>query len=224
MKKEHYMLIGFILLGILLIAAIYFIIKNVKKKRSNEYREKKNKEKKLADIDDFLEIKSINEYDITLKDETKIIGLKILPKDLFVEKDEVATKIINQLSSAWASFNFPIWHAFVFTPNTFSELDNYLLELINSPNVDPKRVHIANEDRKKLKIFSQNQYQLEFFIFIKGKDEKKLLENYDLLISELERPMQVEKLTRYDFYNYVCSYFDVDENVLSEGLLFDEQA
>lgn len=224
MKKEHYLLIGLGLFTILIIIGVYFGIKKIKTKRSNEYREKKNKEKKLADIDDFLEIESINEYDITLKDETKIIGLKILPKDLFVEKDEVATKIINQLSSAWASFNFPIWHAFVFTPNTFSELDNYLLELINSPNVDPKRVHIANEDRKKLKIFSQNQYQLEFFIFIKGKDEKKLLEQYDLLISELERPMQVEKLTRYDFYNYVCSYFDVDENVLSEGLLFDEQA
>lgn len=214
-KQLFYLSVFGVIVFLLIIG--FVIYRFLKKKKDPDKIRKKEEQKRLHTIDEFLEIESINEYDITLKDNTRIVGIKVLPHDLFVEKNDVAIKMINQLSSAWSSFDFPIWHSFVFTPNTFAELDNHLAEILEDETINDIRKDIAREDRKKLKYFSQNQYQLEFFLFIKEKDQKRLLEQLELLISELERPMRIEKLTRYDFLNYITDYFEVDENLLSKA-------
>ncbi len=185
----------------------------------------KNKEKKLKKLKvkeakikikstiDFIDVDSVNEYHLTLKKgktEEIVIGIKITPYSLFLDSHEDQLKRISLLRDAFNKLNFDLWHAYVFNP---VNLDKNLLHLYKQAEIedDIKIKQMLYDDIEKINLFIQSYRELEFFIMIKGKDDKKLEDNYLQLQSAFKHAgFDYKVLNRLDFDNYLSYSLEND--------------
>lgn len=175
----------------------------------------KNYKKAFNSIDAFLDIKEIYDDCILLKDGSIIKGLKISPIDIWTCQNAYAEKVISTLRYAFNQFNFKIYQALVYSPSTFTELgDSLLKELENASKV---RQGIILDDYEKLEEFSLNNKKIEFFCFIKHKDERIVQNRYKMLFSELSRVFYVSDCNHLDYNKYLTWLFDLSDNFLSRA-------
>lgn len=175
----------------------------------------KNYNKAFKSIDSLLDLKEIYDDCILLKDNTIVKGIKISPIDIWTCQNAYAEKIISILRYAFNQFNFPIYQALVYSPSTFEELaDSLVSELESASEVQQQ---IILDDIEKLEEFSLNNKKIEFFCFIKHKDERVLQRRYNMLISELSRGFYVTDCAYLDYDRYITWLFDLDDNFLSKA-------
>lgn len=175
----------------------------------------KNYKKAFKSIDDLIDIKGIYDDCILLKDKTIVKGIKVSPIDIWTCQNAYAEKIINTLRYAFNQFNFPVYQALVFSPSTFAELsDSLIRELENATEVQQQ---IILDDIEKLEEFSLNNKKIEFFCFIKHKDERILKRRYNELISELSRGFYITDCAYLDYNKYLTWLFDLNDNFLSKA-------
>ena len=175
----------------------------------------KSYKKAFKSIDDLIDIKEIYYDCILLKDKTIVKGIKVSPIDIWTCQNAYAEKVISALRYAFNQFNFPVYQAMVYSPSTFEELaDSLVNELENASEVQQR---IIIDDIEKLEEFSLNNKKIEFFCFIKHKDERILQRRYNQLTTELSRSFYVTDCAYLDYNKYLTWLFDLNDNFLSKA-------
>lgn len=182
----------------------------------NNKRGYTNKFKKaFKSIDKFIDIKEIYDNGIILKDNTIVKGIKLIPFDIWTCQNAMAEKMIDTLRYAFNQFDFPVYQCLVYSPSSFEELANSLeKELEECTEIQQS---IILDDIEKLEEFSLNNKKVEFFLFVKNKNERILQKWYSTLISELSRGFSVKECCYLDYVTYTNWLFDLNDNFLSKA-------
>lgn len=179
-------------------------------------RNRKNSFKKaFKSIDKFIDIESIYDDCIILKNNNIIKGIKIKPIDIWTCTDALARSTILQLRYAFNQFDFEIYQSVVYSPSSFNELKNTLLR--NFDNFNEIQQSIVLDDVEKLEEFSINNKKVEFFAFVKGKNEREVIRKYSCLKEELSRVFLINDCSYLDYLTYCNWLFDLDDNFLCKG-------
>lgn len=174
--------------------------------RENKKAQKETK-KTIQSTLDWLHIQNVHEYHVELqygKKQEIMMGVKIKPHTLFLENKAEQKRRIHLYRSALNRMNFDIWHGFVFNP---VNLDSYLLNLVRQMMIESDVVikEMLQDDIDKANAFVQQYRELEFFLMIKGKEGKKLEDQYRQLQSGLASAgFEYKPLTRLDFDNFIA--------------------
>lgn len=185
------------------------------KKRQNKLT--KSFIKSFKSIDNFIDLKEITNDTMILKDGSIIKGIKIMPFDIWTADDAQARLAILNLNQTLNKINFTVYQAFVFSPYSFDTAINSLARKIQDENITEIQRELIENDIEKLQQFSAFNQQVEFFVMIKEKNVKKLMRNYQLLISELNRFFQVKELLFHDYINYISWLFDISDHMITMG-------
>ena len=184
-------------------------------------RTTKNKQKALRSMDKFIDIEQIYNNGIKLKDGTYIMGIKIIPFDIWTCNDVHARQILESLRYAYNVINFPIYHSFVYIPSSFESLENSLLKELEE-NATEQQTEIILDDLNKIDSFSKANKKLEFHLFIANKNQKILQKQYETMISEFSRSFIVHNLYYLDYINYCNWLFDLNDNLLPQAYYHGE--
>ena len=152
-----------------------------------------------------------------LKDRSIVKGIKIMPFDLWTADDAQVRQAIFTLSQTLNKINFTVYQAFVFSPYSFDTAINSLARQIQNGDTNDIQNELIENDIEKLQQFSAYNQQVEFFIMVKEKNTKKLMRNYQMLISELSRFFQVKELLYHDYINYISWLFDISDHMITIG-------
>ncbi|WP_159649474.1 hypothetical protein [Erysipelothrix aquatica] len=180
------------------------------------------KNKKIKTLNDFLEIETIAQDHVVLKDSTILAGLKIEPKDLLVASDDEARLVLSRLKNAGDAMNFEVDWGFVFVPNNYSFIENPLREQYYDPETSLEQQLIIEADLQKLAAQSRNQYKLEFHVTIQGSEDL-VMRNLEKMMDELKRALPCSVLKEQDYLNAINYYFDVDNYQLTFSAYKGEQ-
>lgn len=170
--------------------------------------------KAFKGINEFLDIKEIYDNGIELKDGTIVKGLKVSPIDIWTISNNNAINVISSLRYVFTKCQFPIYQAFVYTPNSFEVLGNSLRKEYSTAT--DRQKNIISDDLNKLEYFSLNNKKVEFFLFVKGT-AKNAAKQHQQLKSEMSRTFLVSDLSFIDYINYLNWLFGVDNNILTRG-------
>lgn len=182
-------------------------------KRKSGYTKKFNKA--FKSIDKFMDIKEIYDDGILLKDKTIVKGIKLSPFDIWTCQSGMADKMISTLRYAFNQFDFPVYQCLVYSPSSFEELSNSLQKELDE--CSPIQRAILIDDIEKLEEFSLNNKKVEFFLFIKHKNQRILQKWYSVLMTELARAYVVKDCGYLDYCTYINWLFDLDDNFLTQG-------
>lgn len=203
----------------------------MKKKKSIELKKKKQEKKKAEKIKkkvatamEWSHIEKIEDNCIYLKHENAvryILGIKITPRNIYIDTNEVQKRIINNLRIAFNKMQFKIYWGFVFTPVDIDEHISMLLkEEQEEENILLK--NMIRNDFDKAMWFQEEYRELEFCFFIKEKDIKKLNKNYDAMIAEINHAgFSVKQMCDADFYNYIAYLYEnpmINDFYFSRGI------
>lgn len=180
-----------------------------KKKTTDKFK------KAFKSIDSFMDIQEIYDNGIMLKDKTVIKGVKLTPFDIWTCQSGMAERMIGTLRYAFNQFDFPVYQCMVYSPSSFEELSNSLKNEIQE-STDIQQAIIL-DDIEKLEQFSLNNKKVEFFLFIKEKDQRKLQKWYSTLMTELSRGFIVKDCAYLDYITYLNWLFDLKDNFLSKA-------
>ena len=186
-------------------------------------KQNKKRIKKLAVIEDFFEIKQINTNHVVCKDGSILLGIKIDPYDIFTEKEANVSMILDRLTQTWNGSRFTMWDGFVFVSNDFSTPKARMTDLIIDEDVDEARKALAEIEYNKFEHFSNSLDMIEYHVIIKGKNEQKLLKEFNTLCSLLQKALSFKRLSRDDYINNLSYYFDTSTNLLSEAIGIGEE-
>ncbi len=194
-------------------------------------RKAKWKRKKVMSTLDWVDIASVRLNGIILKKGKKeviIKGIKVSPHDIFLDSPQDQAMRINKLRHVFNKLGFTLYHAFVHNP---VNIDEHLERLrIQQEYEEDDRVRsMIADDMEKAREFAFYNRELEFFIMIKGKNDKEFVKNFHDLIHEYRRAgFLVKELNKIDYENYLANIFEnnlINDVYFSKGdfaVLFDE--
>lgn len=122
--------------------------------------------------------------------------------------------------------NFDIWHGYVFNP---VNLDSHLGGLMRQSQIENDEVikEMLDDDIEKALLFIQTYRELEFFVMLKGKPNKKFDDQFHQLKSALTNAkFHIKTLNRIDFDNYISFVFEnelVNDYYFSKGIFAFEE-
>lgn len=183
-------------------------MKKKKDKLEKQYKKEKKqalkKKKEMATTLDWMDIIEIKNACIYLKDGYMVKGIRLQPRNIFLDTAQVQSHIINNIRVALNKITFRIYWGFVFTP---VEIDDHLAALLTELDSedDPVLKSMIENDLEKAYWFIESHRELEFFLFIKEDDERELQKKMDILISEITRAgFSVKELDDQNFSDYLA--------------------
>ena len=188
--------------------------KKMNKEKQNDKKLRKQaerKKKKCATALEWSNIEMIEGNAITLKDgnsREQVIGIKIVPRNIFIDTNYVQARVINNLRIVFNKLRFPIYWQYVFVPVQIEEHITLLLQQEEQEEDLRIRAMIRN-DFEKATWFQDTHRELEFFLMLRNNDENELLKNFDELVSEIKHAgFRTKNLNIHDFYNYVAYMYE----------------
>ena len=180
------------------------------KKQLAEIRKKKAKvtkyEKMANTILDWSDLKAVHDNHMIVgkdKDPYIVMGIKLTPHNIFLDDETEQRRIINELRLGYNRLNFKMYYAFVTKKINIEEYKAglYKFETITD-DLSLKRLN--NSDYEKAEMFEVTHRELEFMIFIRDKDPKKLDKNLSDLFSVFKSAgLEPKTLTKKDFLYYL---------------------
>lgn len=201
----------------------------MKIKLKKEKKKKASEKKKIKSTLDWLQIDAVHEDYVELcygKKKEIMLGIKLFPHDIFLDSYEEQRKRIHMLRNAMNRLPFDLWHGFVFNP---VNLDTYLLTLVRQIQSETDEVikDMLQDDIDKANAFIYAYRELEFFILLIGKEEKKLEDQYRLLQNAMKSAgFQIKTLNRLDYDNFIAYSFEnqyINDYYFSRGVFEDEE-
>lgn len=201
-------------------------IKQVKKQKRKASWLKKRVESTL----DWIDVYDVRLNGLILKkgkQEQVIKGIKISPHDIFLDTLENQAARVNQLRHVFNKLNFQLYHGFVHNPVNIDEhLERLKLQL--ELETDHRVIEMLKDDIEKARHYSIYSRELEFYIMIKGKNDKSFAKNFTELYFAFKRAgFHVSELNKLDFENYLANIFEnplINDYYFSRGdfqILFD---
>ena len=122
---------------------------------------------------DDIPIKSITNGVIYLegKDNLKVTGVKIMPRNIFILDSNMQDAIIANLKTVYNVIDYEFWIVVADRP---VDINVYLseLELLYNRTTDPARRKIINQDLSKANMFMNNNVvDTEYFLLFKEKND-----------------------------------------------------
>lgn len=202
------------------------------KKKSTTENKKKKKEIKKAEKEkkryetalEWSNIEMVEGNAIYLKDgnkEEKIIGIRVSPRNIFIDTVHVQRQIINNLRIVFNKIRFRVYWGFVFVP---VQIDDHITQLMNEEQQeeDPRIRGMIQNDFEKATWFQDTHRELEFFLMIRHSDEKQLYKNFDELVAEMRYAgFQTKTLNQHDFFNYIAYMYEnplINDFYFSRGI------
>lgn len=190
----------------------------MKKKSMMKDKEKKKRIKKAEQLKkkyttamEWSNIEEIKDNAIYLKDggrQEKVIGIKVYPRNIFIDTIHVQRQIINNLRIVFNKIRFKVYWGYVFVP---VQIDDHITQLINEEQQeeDPRIRSMIRNDIEKATWFQDTHRELEFFLMIRNKDEKQLWKNYDELVAEIRHAgFRTATLNQHDLYDYIAYMYE----------------
>lgn len=198
--------------------------KSLKKRIKKATKEQEKVIKKSKTTLDWIDIENVHENYVELSKNKKaevMVGIKIEPHSIFLDNKAEQNRSIHLLRSAFNRLNFDIFHGFVFNP---VNLDSHLMMLARQLMIENDGVikEMLEDDMEKAAAFIQNYRELEFFMMIKGKQGKKLEDQFhQLQVAMQNADLKIKILNRIDFDNLIAYQFEnqmINDFYFSRGI------
>ena len=203
----------------------------MKKKKNKERRAEKKvvkqaeKQKKYCSTAlEWSDIEMIDGDAIHIRDGStreRIIGLKVTPRNIFIDTSYVQARIVNNLRIIFNKIRFPIYWGYVFVP---VQIDDHISMLLReeTQEEDPRIRAMIQNDFEKVTWFQDTHRELEFFLMLRDEDEATLMKNYDELVAELQYAgFRTKDLNMHDLYDYVAYMYEnplINDYYFSRGV------
>ncbi len=135
---------------------------------------KKQKNKGQLYTEDLINIVGIENGMIILKDKSKITGIKIMPRNIFILEEEERLHLLASLRQAYNLIDYDFW---LFGIDRPVDLESYVNELMNlyGQDVSPAVKKIIQEDIEKVNTFARNNVvDIEYYLLFKERDNDEI--------------------------------------------------
>lgn len=132
----------------------------------------------------FVPVKSIINNMIELDNGEKVVGVKILPKNIFIMDESDQFSIIDRLKDFYNTIDFEFWLVIADRPVDISVYIAQLQMQYNNAK-DPVIRKLINEDLRKAEDFSDDVSDVEFYFLFKEKNTDMLQKKIRLMINGL---------------------------------------
>lgn len=195
--------------------------KQLKEKQKKSKKVIKEKRRILSTMD-WCDVYEVKDNEILLKaDKGKTVyhvtGIKVSPHNIFLDDEMTVMVEIDRLRIALNKMPFRIYWGFVTSPVNIEDYKARLYDL--RLNTDSLKIQsLIADDYKKAEQFEDENYELEFMMFVRDKDEKLLEQKLQILNREISGAgLKAVQLRKMDYLNYVSYLF---ENPLINSLYF----
>ena len=143
----------------------------------------KKKKIKSKYTEQYVPIKSITNGMITLDNNEKVTGLKIVPRNIFISDMSTQNAIINNLQNVYNIIDYEFW---IIAADRPVDINVFLseLQLLYSKTNDSVTRKIIMEDIDKANMFTNNNVvDTEYFLLFKHKDTELINKRLRQLIT-----------------------------------------
>lgn len=130
-------------------------------------------------------VKSITNGVITLDDNMKVTGVKIMPRNIFILDQSMQDAIITNLKNVYNAIDYEFW---IIVADRPVDINVYLsqLQLLFNQTSDTKKRKLIMEDIGKANMFMNNSVvDTEYFLLFKDKNNDVLQKRIRNLINNL---------------------------------------
>lgn len=181
------------------------------KAKQKEIRKAKHTKKKLATSLSWSHVERIRNNMIVLKSKKKeeyVLGIKLIPRNLFIENSNAQILAINQIRSVLNQINFKLYWAVCHNP---VNLDAHLSELSRQmqEEEDPVIWEMIENDFEKAAWFQQTHVEIEFFLMVKDHNYENCVKKYNQLVGLfLSTGYRFKELDDFDYENYLAYLYE----------------
>jgi hypothetical protein len=130
----------------------------------------KNKTVRSKYTEDWIPVKAITNGMIVLDDNTKVTGVKIIPRNIFILDEESQSSIINNLKNFYNSLDYEFWIMVADRPVDISLYLSQLQLLYNNVQNNQIRKLITQDVEKANDFANNNVVDTEYFLLFKEKN------------------------------------------------------
>lgn len=192
-----------------------FSQKSPEQQLNQQKKKVRQQKKKYASTLDWMDLYEVRRNAMVLrkgKREEIVKGVKIIPSNLFLEDEDIQMMQISQYRMALNNLHFPIYHAIVFNPVDVRDYISRLERVNESEAINEVQKALIEESLSKMATFNANNRELEFFLMIKGKDDKQFHKRFNDLKRFLKAvPFEIVDLEMLDYRNYLANIFENDQ-------------
>lgn len=135
--------------------------------------------------EDWLPIKSIENNMIITRDNTKITGVKIQPRNIFILDPGTQENILLNLRNFYNTIDFEFWLVVADRPVDISVYMSQMQLLLNETQSPAIRKLIMQDIQKGETFISNNVCDTEYYFLFKGKDVDVLMKRVRQMINNL---------------------------------------
>lgn len=132
---------------------------------------------------DDIPVKSITDGAILLKNNQKVTGIKIAPRNIFILEEEMQNAIISNLKNVYNIIDYEFW---IIAADRPVDINVYLsqLQLLYNSTTDVARKKLILQDISKANMFvNNNVVDTEYYLLFKEKDNDLITKRIRNLIN-----------------------------------------
>lgn len=132
--------------------------------------------------EDWIPVKNIANGMIELNNKTKVTGVKIKPRNIFILDPRMQSNIIASLKTFYDTIDFEFWLVSADRP---VDISGYLanLQVLYNQATDAKTIKLITQDIQKANLFMRdNVTDTEYYILFKDRNEDMLQKRIRALI------------------------------------------
>lgn len=153
--------------------------------KAGVYMKKKTARSKYTE--DWIPVKSITNGLIILDDNTKVTGVKITPRNIFILDEDSQISVINNLKNFYNSLDYEFWIIVADRPVDISLYLSQLQLLYNNVNVQNNQIRkLIQQDVEKANEFAANNIvDTEYYLLFKEKNPEVISKRIRAIINNL---------------------------------------
>jgi hypothetical protein len=135
--------------------------------------------------EDWLPVKSIQNNMIITTDNTKVSGVKITPRNIFILDTDTQNNILIALRNFYNTIDYEFWLVVADRPVDISVYMSQMQLLLNETNSPAIRKLIMQDIQKGETFISNNVVDTEYYFMFKSKDADLLMKRVRQMINGL---------------------------------------
>ena len=144
-----------------------------------------SKEKSSAFTEDWLPIRAIQNNMIITRDNNKVSGVKITPRNIFILDQDMQNNILIALRNFYNTIDYEFWLVVADRPVDISVYMSQMQLLLNETTSPAIRKLIMQDIQKGETFISNNVCDTEYYFLFKGKDTDILMKRVRQMITGL---------------------------------------
>ncbi len=143
------------------------------------------KRKNSGFTEDWLPVKAIQNNMIITRDNTKVVGIKVSPRNIFILDTDMQDNILIGLRNFYNMIDYEFWLVVADRPVDLSVYMSQLQLLLNSTSSPMIRKLIMQDIQKGETFIRNNVVDTEYYFMVKGKDPELLQKRVRQMINGL---------------------------------------